>query len=363
MKLSRRETLFALAGLGLAGKAQPGFAAPASLGAIAAEQGLLFGTSIASDTLADPAQAALYRREARIFTVDYAMKFGFLRPTADSFQPGEADAILAFARASAIPVRGHTLAWNESRPDWLMALSTAEMRAALDRHIDETVGYFAGQLHSWDVVNEPFWPGHRLPGHFRDGPWLDAFGEDYVTRAFKRTAAADPAARLVLNEAMTEAWTEDGALIRKSLLGLVDRLQHDGARLDAVGLQGHLLPQKPHDDAAFADFVAELATRKIDIYITELDVDDTVFPDDIGARDAAVAEHYRQFLTAVLAVPAVKMVITWQLADSASWYDHAAREADPDATRLPRPLPFDAHFAPKPAHGAMSAAFTARRPA
>lgn len=363
MKLSRRETLFAIAGLALAGTGQSARAEEETLGAAAARSGLIFGTSIAGDTLSNPAQAALYLRQARIFTVDYAMKFGYLRPERDQFLPADADAILAFARAAGIPVRGHTLAWNESRPEWLMALSRDEMRAALDRHIDETVGYFAGQLHSWDVVNEPFWPGHGLPGHFRAGPWLDAFGEDYVLRAFKRAAAADPQAKLVLNEAMAEAWTEDGATIRRSLLGLVDRLQDGGARLDAVGLQGHLLPGKAYDDAAFADFVAELATRKIDIYITELDVDDASFPDDIEARDAAVADRYRNFLGAVLAVPAVKMVITWQLADGASWYYHGAIEADPNVRRLPRPLPFDDHFQPKPAFGTAREAFAARKPA
>lgn len=345
-----------VAGAGLAG---PVRAAEPSLADAAAAAGLLYGASIASDTLADTAQAALYRRECSILTVDYALKFGWLRPAADRFEPGGADAILAFA--GKVPVRGHTLAWNESRPDWLMAMSTAEKRKALDHHIDETVAYYAGRLHSWDVVNEPFWPGHGLPGGYRDGPWMEAFGEGYVERAFRRAHAADPNVPLVLNEAMTERWDEYGAPIRSGLLGLVDRLQDAGVRLDAVGLQGHLLPAHPYDDNAFADFVAELATRKIDIYITELDVDDASFPADIASRDAAVAARYRDFLGAVLAVPAVKIVITWQLADSSSWYYHGELEQHPGASRLPRPLPFDDRLMPKPARDAMLSAFDRRR--
>ncbi|MCX5513184.1 glycoside hydrolase [Kaistia algarum] len=360
MKPSRRETLALLAGSAatvLAGPAQA--RAEPTLSEAARGAGIVFGTSIAADTLADPAQATLYRREAGIFTVDYALKFGALRPEADQFLTADADAILAFA--GPIPVRGHTLAWNESRPDWLMALSTAEKRKALDRHVDETVGYYAGKLHSWDVVNEPFWPGHGLPGGFRDGPWLEAFGEGYVERAFRRTAAADPNVRLVLNEAMTERWDETGAAIRAGLLKLVDRLQDRGVRLDVVGLQGHMLPQYPYDDNGFSDFVAELATRRVDIYITELDIDDARFPRDVAARDAMVAARYRDFLSAVLVVPAVKMVITWQLADSASWYYHGELEAHPSASRLPRPLPFNDHLQPKPARDAMLAAFGSRR--
>jgi endo-1,4-beta-xylanase len=362
---SRRDALTLVASSALASAALVGLGRPAradsapSLTDAASDAGLVFGTSIAADTLADPAQAALYRRQAGIFTVDYALKFGALRPEADKFLPAEADAILAFA--GAIPVRGHTLAWNESRPDWLMALSAAEKRKALDRHIDETVAYYAGRLHSWDVVNEPFWPGHGLPGGFRDGPWMEAFGEGYIERAFRRTAAADPNVRLVLNEAMTERSDEIGKTIRAGLLQLVDRLQDRGVRLDAVGLQGHLLPDRPYDDHGFADFVAELATRRVDIYITELDVDDSGFPLDVAARDEAVAGRYRDFLRAVLAIPAVRMVITWQLADSSSWYYHGALESHPSASRLPRPLPFDDRLQPKPARNAMLTAFGGRR--
>jgi endo-1,4-beta-xylanase len=361
VKPSRRDFLGASAGLSAALlplDLRPAAAEDGTLGAAAARAGLAFGTSIAADTLRIPAQATLYRREARIYTVDWALTFSHLRPEADQFHPGDAEAILAFATPAGTPVHGHALAWNESRPDWLMKLSTREKRTALDRHIDETVGHFAGRLPSWNVVNEPFWPGHGRPGDFRDGPWLQAFGTDYVTRAFQRAQAADPRAKLVLNEAMTEVWTEDGAKMRRGLLTLIDRLQDDGVRLDAVGLQGHLDPGRPFDDAGFSDFLHQIAERKVDIWITELDVDDSTFPDDIAARDAAVASRYRDFLGAVLAVPAVSTVITWQLADSASWYDHAARQAG--ATRLPRPLPFDETFQPKPAVEAILAAMKKR---
>ncbi|WEK48721.1 MAG: endo-1,4-beta-xylanase [Candidatus Kaistia colombiensis] len=363
MKLSRRDVLYAGAGLSAA-LLQSGRVSAASengkLGAIAQRAGIQFGTSIAADTLDNPVQASLYLQQARIFTVDWALIFDHLRPEADAFPPGDAEAILAFANPAGIPVHGHALAWNESRPDWLMALSKSGKQKALDRHIDETVGHFAGRLPSWNVVNEPFWPGHGLAGDFRGGPWLQAFGQDYVRRAFKRAEAADPKARLVLNEALTEAWTEDGARIRAGLLTLVDRLQHDGARLNAVGLQGHLNPALPHDDSRFADFLHQLSERNIDIMITELDVDDSSFPDNVAERDAAVAERYRDFLNAVLTVPAVKTVITWQLADSASWYAHEAREANPNSKRLPRPLPYDSNYRPKPAVDAIIAALETR---
>lgn len=332
---------------------------PLSIGDIAAKGGRIFGTSIAQDTLDDPSQAALYRRHARIYTADWAMKMGELRPDAETFDPSLAEALMAFAAETGTPMRGHTLAWNEVRPDYLMRMTRKEMRRFLDRHISETAAHFAGRLQSWDVVNEPFWPGHGLAGGWRDGPFLAAFGEGYVERCFKRAAEADPGTKLVLNEAHTEQWTETGAGIRQGLLGLIDRLLDAGVRLDAIGLQGHMQPQWAYDDAGFADFCEAIAARGLKVYITELDVNDEAFPDGLATRDRAVATRYRDFLGAVLKVPAVEMVVTWQLTDRASWYKDTVQ---PGTRRRPRPLPFDEDLKPKAALDALVAALSVPRP-
>ncbi len=253
LETSRRDTLKVIAGLtALAAGLGPSRAGTAAvpIGDVAEAAGLVFGTSIAQDTLDNPAQADLYRREARIFTADWALKFNALRPAPDVFDTTYADALLRFADGAGIPMRGHTLAWNEMKPDWLVAMSQSEREAFLDRHVDETAARFAGRLQSWDVVNEPFWPGHGLPGGWRDGPWTQTFGTAYAERAFKRAAVADPGCKLVLNEAHCEQWTETGSAIRAGLLGLIDRLQNAGCRLDAVGLQGHMQPQWAYDDQA-----------------------------------------------------------------------------------------------------------------
>ena len=108
--------------------------------------------------------------------------------------------------------------------------------------------------------------------------------------------------------------------------------------LHAVGLQGHLQPRYPHDPGRFAEFLHALAERGVDIYLTEFDVRDDTFPDDIAARDAMIAETAEKFLNNVLRVPAVKVVIAWELADNYSFYTDAAKKKDPLAQRLPRPL-------------------------
>ena len=364
-RTTRREAL-ALIGAGAAAFAcgtfpRPAFAAAGpGLGALAAKAGIAFGASVAAEIERDDAYRALYAREAAILTTDWALNFGNIRPDADTFAFADGDAMLAFAREIGVPLRGHALIWNEDRPDWLMALSAAERRHVFDAHIDKVVSRHAGKLQSWDVVNEPFWPDHGIAGGWRDGPWLEAFGHDYVARAFRRVAAVDPAVKLVLNEAHSESADELGGEIRDNLERLVDNLLDAGVRLDAIGLQGHLSSQLPYDWDAFGAFLERLAARGLDIYITELDVDDSGFADDIDARDRETAALYGDFLKTALAVPAVKAVITWQLSDRYSWYRNQLLARDPGAVRLPRPLPFDAALEAKPARAALAEAFSRR---
>jgi endo-1,4-beta-xylanase len=362
--MARLATVLGGAALGLPLAVSPGATAAAagaaSLALAAQEAGLMFGASASQEIFADPAYADLYRRETEILTTDVALKFDYLRWREGEWNFDEADRLLAFADANAKLLRGHCLVWNENAPDWLKRRSAGEIARIMDEHIDTVIGRYRGRLHSWDVVNEPFWPGHGHAGGYRGGPWYEAMGPDYVARAFRRAAAADPGVELVLNEAHCERDDEVGRGIRAGLLRLVDELLDQGVKLSAVGLQGHLQPDKPYDDRAFVDFLWQLAGRRLDLYISELDVDDRAYPADIAARDRLVGQRYGDFLGAVLQVPAVKAVICWQLADRYSWLRNLALEADPRAKRLPRPLPFDDALQPKPARAALLAAFSRR---
>jgi len=49
-----------------------------------------------------------------------AMKFGQIHPGPTTYSFSQADAIVSFARAHNIAVRGHTLVWYSQNPDWLI---------------------------------------------------------------------------------------------------------------------------------------------------------------------------------------------------------------------------------------------------
>ena len=361
-KLSRREFVSLATGASLASyQTANARDLNQSLGDIAANNGFIFGAAAGPVIETDAAYRRLYIEQTRIVTSDIALKMSRVAPAPGPRQFAAANKLLEFSAQQKIPLRGHCLIWNEWVPGWIKNLSTSEREQFFDSYIDEVVGRYAGKLQSWDVVNEPFWPGHKAPGGYRLGPWYETFGTDYVRRAFVRARAADAKTKFVLNEAHAERDDETGRGVKRGLLQLVDELQHAGVSLQAVGLQGHLQPRYPYDLGRFMDFVHELAAKKVDIYITEFDVRDDTFPDDIGQRDAKVAETAKNFLSSVLKVPAVKMVIAWQLADQYSFYRDGARQKDPLTTRWPRPLPFDEQMQRKPLWFAMADSFRAAR--
>lgn len=336
-----------------------------SLGEAAERAGTTFGASIGVDVLADRAYTDLLLQEARILTTDLAFKLPFINPERGRFDFEQADTLVAFAARHKMPLRAHTLFWDLANPGWVEKLSVKERAVEFDRIIDTIIGRYRGRIHSWELVNEPFWPGFGEPGGFRRGAWYDALGRDYIDRAFRRAAAIDPKAMLVVNCDMTERDDEIGLAVRKSVLQLIDDMQGKGLRLDAIGLQGHIDPALPFDAAAFEAFLWQIDRRKVPIIITELDVLDTSLPRDLAQRDARVAKHYGDFLAVALKVPAVTTVMTWQIADSRSWYrSDWYRSVTPSLPRdwKARPLPFDDALGRKSAWRAMVAAFCARTP-
>lgn len=354
--MRRRDFLGRLAGLagaGLLGGVAQADPRP-TLGDAAARAGITFGSAFDQQALDEKPYGDLLKAQARILTTDWSMKFGALRSKGPEIDYTGADRLVAFAETARIPVRGHTLIWNENNPAWLARLSPQRRAYWLERHITEVMEHFLGRMHSWDVVNEPFWPDHGHPGGFRGGPWFDALGPGYVAQAYRIAAGADPGAKLVLNEAFTESGDARGVAVRAGLLRLVDDIKERGGRLDAVGLQAHIVKGHPFDRDGWRRFLADLASRGVEIYLTELDVDDRIFAGSDAERDAKVADLYRTVLDTALAEPKVTTVITWELADRYSYY----RDIYGADTR---PLPFDRALAPKPACDAMIAAFHARR--
>ena len=101
------------------------------------------------------------------------------------------------------------------------------------------------------------------------------------------------------------------------MLNLLDGMLARGVPIHGIGLQAHLRADQATalGDKSYEAFLGELARRGMKIFVTELDVQDGTLPADTGARDQAVAQIYRRFLSATLRQPAVRGIVTWGLAD------------------------------------------------
>ncbi|WP_065755182.1 endo-1,4-beta-xylanase [Bradyrhizobium paxllaeri] len=329
-----------------------------SLHATAQANGLIFGAAAGPPLLTDASLAALYREHCGLITTDIALKWGTVRPSSDMAPVWtQADALLAWAEASNIKVKGHTLIWNEYNPAWLWTNSSTapnygaltspikveDAKRCFDQHITETVERYAGRIQIWDVVNEAIEPAHKRSDGMRAKTWMTVWGPKYVERAFARAHAANPSAKLFLNEQSLERFNYEPNRVK--FLALVDRLLDAGIPLHGVGLESHLIMWAMVSHEGVLWLVDALDRRGLDVHISELDVahagasgQAVALGSDAATIDAAVAEFVAPMLADVMQFKCVKALLTWQLVDKYSWL----------YSQHPRPLPFDNSYQPKP---------------
>jgi endo-1,4-beta-xylanase len=354
-RLTRRQVIAGLAG-GVAVLPLTGFAGEAreALRATASTRDILYGSTIATgQVLADDDFTALVRRECAALVTENELKWGNICDAPGEYDFAPADAIVDFAAANGIAMRGHTLLWYYKTPRWFRELpDAATAEREMLRHIAAVAGRYRGRMRIWDVVNEPVEPAHGRADGLRGAIFAEKVGAHYLDLAFHAARAADPTARLLLNEYGVEYDSPADDTKRRVILRHLERLKRDGVPVEIFGVQGHLeIGAKPFSAKKLRDFVAAVADLGIEIAVTELDVVDAAAPGDIARRDSMVADEYRRFLETMLDEKAVRTVFTWGLSDRHSWI--VRRESGENTWRTdgmtPRPLPFDAALAPKPA--------------
>jgi endo-1,4-beta-xylanase len=357
--LTRRELLW---GATATAVLRPAFALAAGepLHRLASQKGIAFGTYVYDEMLRrEDDYTHLAERQAALITSS-AFHWAHVAPAPDKTDFSKVEAVQAWAREHELALRGHTLIWGEAAPGWFSDLPSRDAAVkAFSDHVTAMGKHFAGQLHSWDVVNEALKVNEGHADGLRRTVFYDKIGPDYLDLAFRTARAADPKTRLVYNEFDLELDIPEQRDKRRFLLAMIDGFKKRGTPIDAVGLQSHLSTDgmAHFDEKIFAGFLKDLADRGLEIMLTELDVIDRLAPADITSRDAAVAETYRRYLDVALANKAVKTVVIWGLTDRNSWIDWVHESTKRADGLHPRPLPFDEEFRPKPAYFAIAEAF------
>ena len=323
----------------------------------AGKSGLLYGAATGFDQLTtDNYFTNHLSDECAILVPETELKWNALRPSPDRFDFTLADWMLNFVKSKSMLLRGHTLVWHSALPKWFSSTVNANnARQFMVDHITTVVRHYAGKVHSWDVVNEAIFPPDGQPGGMRNSPWYHFLGPDYVEIALQAASCADPDALLVLNQNYLEYDSDRADRCRTDTLSLLRKLKESGTPIHALGTQAHLVGGNSTFNARkYNAFLNDVASLGLKLLITELDVDDSAFPDDTTTRDRMVAETYHDFLSLVLGNPALIAVLTWGLSDKYTWLD----DSDPRTDGTPqRPLPLDSQYHRKPAWYAISNAF------
>ncbi len=337
--MRRRALAVVICGLlgvvGTAVVAEPAHAS-APLRTHAAERGKLIGTAVATNQLSTEAP---YRdaaaREFNAVTAENAMKWDATEPSRGQFSFGGADQVMAFAQTNNQVVHGHTLVWHSQTPGWVQGLDATQLRAAMQTHVDTVVGRYAGRIAAWDVVNEVF----EENGTLRNSFWLQRLGSGYIAEAFRLARAADPTAKLYINDYNVEGQNAKS----NAMYNLVRDLRAQGVPIDGVGLQTHLAIQFgfPGD---LQQNIQRFANLGVDVKITELDVR-MQLPAD-ATKLATQATYYRNVVDACLAVARCVGVTIWGFTDRYSWV--------PDTfPGQGAALPYNENYGQKPAYAAV----------
>lgn len=298
----------------------------------------------------------LLLNDYNMLVAEYEMKASQLGPAEGVYNFTVMDQMVDYAERHNLEVRGHALLWHYTTPHWMIeGGDPATIKRRVENYVTAVVSRYRGRIKAWDVVNEV---ASDLTGRvFRDSPWYQITGHQFLDWAFHAARAADPSCKLFINEYDTEKDAK-----RQRLFEIVRGMQSRGVPLDGVGHQVHWRPTSSLQGLATA--LDEAASLGLENHITELDV--TIYTDgghcywappggcdpqlpsgDYDRTMAWQAQAYRDIFDLAVARPSVRAVLIWGLHDEQSWLNTYP------ITRTNYPLLIDRSHNPKPAYHAL----------
>ncbi len=286
--------------------------------------------------LRSPVENALTEQEFEI-VVAHGFSWSVIHPEPDVWNFTFADSVVDFATARGMSVIGMHFVWNQLLLDdaasWVLAIDDpTELRAVLREHLEVIHARYGGRLEALTIVNEPLESFGRgiYQNHF-----FGVLGPDYIAELLRLARDVAPTAKRILNENFIEYSPEKA----RGLIELVTALVEDGAPVDVVGFQTHLLFGEP-DWGDLRRTMKAIGDLGVEVWVTELDAP---VPTDLPDRLVVQADRMERAVQTCLIVPACNTIVWWGLHDGLTWLDWFL---GPGLS----PLLFDATLAPKPSY-------------
>jgi endo-1,4-beta-xylanase len=300
--------LVALVGFSVVLFGTPSAQAATTLASAASASGRYFGVAYTNAHASDSTYSGIAGSEFNMVTPENEMKWDTVESSQNSFNFSPGDQVVSFATSHSERVRGHNLVWHSQLPGWVSSLPTNQVQAAMENHITKEAQHYAGKIYAWDVVNEPFDDN----GNPRTDAFFNAMGIGYIADALKTARAADPNAKLYLNDYNIEG---QGAKA-DAMFNLAQSLKQQGAPLDGIGFETHLAVQFSFPTNMQAN-MQRFANLGLDVAITELDV--RMQLPETAALDATQQTYYNNVVKACIAISRCVGITTWGVSDNYSW--------------------------------------------
>ena len=222
--------------------------------------------------------------EFNSITPENSLKWMYLQPFPNKFNFGAADKYVELGIKNNMHIVGHALVWHNQLADFMKTTgSRSEFKKHVENHINTVVSRYKGKIDAWDVVNEAF----NENGSLRPSVFKNQMGDNYIEDVFKLAETADPDADLIYND-----YNLYKPAKRAGVLKMVKKLQENGTKINAIGVQAHWRLNSP-SLMEIEQIILDISDLGVEVMFTELDV--TVLPNPWELVGAEVTQNFSKF--------------------------------------------------------------------
>ncbi|GFP89033.1 endo-1 4-beta-xylanase a, partial [Phtheirospermum japonicum] len=236
-----------------------------------------FGTAISALILGNKQYQKWFLERFNAAVFENELKWNETEPQRGKVNYTIPDQMLQLLRTKQITVRGHNVLWESHNmvPPWAKNLTTSELKSAVRSRIHSVMKRYKNEFVHWDVNNE------MLPWDFYE----QRLGLNASVEIFRAAQGLDPRARMFMNEFNVLENCNGQCAVDK----YVERLRElvdNGVSNFGIGLQSHFYVPNP---ALIRGVIDKLATLKLPIWLTELDISKKIDDEQLKAKYLEVA--------------------------------------------------------------------------